>query len=525
MALPVFGTAAIIGGGTAKPIFGSERLLGTVPFRNLGRISYSLYLWHWPILILAAESQGRLSLPFRSNLWWLLLALLASIVTYWQVENPFRHSRWLRARPMTSIGMGAILVGATLLVSTVESAQGVPTSPWIFPSATLSTASLNTVEHLVAVAPAIKSTPAHLIPPAQGRPQSGYPQVAACEPIDYPLIEMKPCLFGDPNGEKSMVLYGDSHSAMWFLTIDDIALAEHWKLWYLAKSACPVEMLPVENPGGFGPGGGKFTQCAQWHKYAIARINRLRPNLVIATQEYRPAPGERTYNSAQWRVGLERFFSSITVPGVVFDVIGNIPQLPFDPDQCLNADSSDVQACTAPRIHSLTPYGRAEHEAVDSVGGHYLDVTPWFCSQICTDVIGDYQVYFDQHHLGGPYATYLSGVMAQALQLPASADKPFHVTTKLLVPKNGAVIKKTIAIDAVIGTNILYPNDVKVQILLTGQGRGNVVIAILRPSFYGWVARWNTASVPNGEYSFTVQVETSGGGGGTSAPVNVMVHN
>ena len=46
---------------------------------------------------------------------------------------------------------------------------------------------------------------------------------------------MKPCLFGDPHGSRSMVLYGDSHSGMWFQTIDDVATAAHWKLWYLGE--------------------------------------------------------------------------------------------------------------------------------------------------------------------------------------------------------------------------------------------------------------------------------------------------
>ena len=120
--LPVFGAAMVIAGGTANPGFGVERLIGTAPFRQLGRLSYSLYLWHWPILILAAESQGRSSLSFSSNLGWLLVALLASIVTYWLVENPIRHSRWLRRRSAASVGMGGILIAATLLVASVASA-------------------------------------------------------------------------------------------------------------------------------------------------------------------------------------------------------------------------------------------------------------------------------------------------------------------------------------------------------------------------------------------------------------------
>ena len=427
-AVPVCGAAVVIAAGTANPKFGVERLLGTLPLRQLGRLSYSLYLWHWPILILAAESQGRESLSLSSNLGWLLVALGASIVTYWVVENPIRHSRWLRQRSVASIGMGAALIGATLLVSTVESAVATPVVSALTTPPVAATASLATVEDLVRAAPAVKSVPIHLVPPLQ-RIDFGNPPEAACLAIDYAATTMKPCLFGDPHGERTMILYGDSHSEMWFQTVDDIAEAAHWKLWYLGKVACPVELLPMAgNPG-------EYSQCDQWHSFAIDQINRMRPNVVIVSQEYHDAPGYRAYSDDQWRVGLVKFFSSITVPGVQFDVIGNIPRLPNDPVQCLDVHPDDVPACSAPTAKSLNPYGKAEEQAVQSVGGHYVDVTPWFCSATCTAVIGNYQVYVDQAHVMGSYATFLGGVMAPALQLPASSDAAWHVFPEVIRPK------------------------------------------------------------------------------------------
>ena len=367
VAIPVVGAAMVIAGGAAAPKLGAERLLGLRPFRQLGRLSYSLYLWHWPILILAAESQGRTSLSLSSNLALLLVALVASIVTYMLVENPIRHSVWLRRRRVASVGMGVALIAATLFVATVESRGPAPTSLSTAPVS--STADFATVEQLVRQAPAIRSVPAHLQPPLQSG-NIGYPDTPACWPIAYAQTEMKPCLFGDPHGSRSMVLYGDSHSGMWFQTLDDIATAAHWRLWYLGKAACPAELLPMVNPGGFGSAGGEFQQCDHWHTFAIAQINRLRPDLVIVTQEFHPGPGGGTgYSSNQWRVGLVDFFSSITVPNVQFAVIGNIPQLLSDPSQCLDAHPHDVPACSTPRARAMNPYGRAEAEAVNSVGG------------------------------------------------------------------------------------------------------------------------------------------------------------
>ena len=60
VALPVVGTALVIAGGTPVPAAGRRmRSCASAPFQWFGRLSYSLYLWHWPILIIAAEAAGR----------------------------------------------------------------------------------------------------------------------------------------------------------------------------------------------------------------------------------------------------------------------------------------------------------------------------------------------------------------------------------------------------------------------------------------------------------------------------------
>jgi peptidoglycan/LPS O-acetylase OafA/YrhL len=112
VALPVISTALVVAGGTAARL-GAEWILRLPPFRWLGKLSYSLYLWHWPILIIAAQYAGH-PLSVKDNLGWVLLALAFSIVSYFVVENPLRHWKYLSRSGIRSLCLGALLIGASL---------------------------------------------------------------------------------------------------------------------------------------------------------------------------------------------------------------------------------------------------------------------------------------------------------------------------------------------------------------------------------------------------------------------------
>ena len=119
VAVPVIGAGLVIAGGTAVPRMGVEVLLRLSPFQWFGRLSYSLYLWHWPILIIAADEAGKTTLPFRQNILWLILAVVLSIATYELIENPVRHARAFRGRSWLPVGVGVVLVATSLVVATV----------------------------------------------------------------------------------------------------------------------------------------------------------------------------------------------------------------------------------------------------------------------------------------------------------------------------------------------------------------------------------------------------------------------
>ena len=123
VAIPTFGAGLVIAAGAAEPKWGVERLLRRQPFPFLAAISFSLYLWHWPILEIAAQSRGVTSLPAWDNVLLLLAAGVLATLTYYFFENPFRHSRYLARRRWASLLMGLCLIAATLAVTTYEESR------------------------------------------------------------------------------------------------------------------------------------------------------------------------------------------------------------------------------------------------------------------------------------------------------------------------------------------------------------------------------------------------------------------
>jgi peptidoglycan/LPS O-acetylase OafA/YrhL len=422
VAVPVIGAALIIVGGTACPRWGTECVLGIHPVQWLGKRSYSLYLWHWPILILAAERVGESQLGFRQNIPYLIIAVLLSMVSYQFVENPLRH---LRIPSRQTVMTGAIVVLATvLLLSLVLVMQTTaPTGTGIVPAS-----NETAVVEAVAAAPQIKTIPKYLLPSLAETQQdfAGFnvnPATSCALSVLNNAIESNICTLGDPKGKKLLVLYGDSHALMWLPAFNSIARDAHWRLVVLASFFCPAELVTVSNPTPNGLIGPPNTLCDDFHTWSVDHINAMRPDLVVVAQSSlydSPQTGKAKgglFSRAVWGDGLVHLLQAIHVPPTHKIYLGDIPELPTDPPTCLSAHPDDVQACSAPVGATTTGFAETERKAVARVGAQFIDPTPWFCSTVCTPIVSHYGVYRDQLHMTGTYALYLQRVLGAALGL------------------------------------------------------------------------------------------------------------
>ena len=121
--LPTVGTAFVIaaGLGTAQPRFGVGRALSTLPLRYVGDRSYAFYLWHWPVLVIAAQYTGH-DLSVGVNLAFLLGAFLLSVVSYGLFENPIRRARWKVSwsAALVPASIAAIAVVAAITLTSID---------------------------------------------------------------------------------------------------------------------------------------------------------------------------------------------------------------------------------------------------------------------------------------------------------------------------------------------------------------------------------------------------------------------
>ena len=428
VAVPVIGAGLIIAGGAAVPRYGAELVLGRFWAQWLGRRSYSLYLWHWPVLIIATEYASKTHLTFVQNIPLLVGSVVLSMLTYRFLGNPVRH---LRTPAGPTVLVGGIAIVATVIVLSLAIAVETVSPPiyHVTPAA-------NTAQVLqdVAAAPQITTLPKNLEPSLS---QAGNDWAAwngnlytpCANTADISAYSENLCALGDTSSRTNMVVYGDSHTIMWLPAYEALAKAEHLRLFVLVKYFCPATLVTVVNPPGAGGTGGPYASCISWHDWAIAVINSLKPSLVIVAQDslYKTpvtASGVSDFFAQKvWQAGVTALFNAMKIPDQDKVLLGNIPMLPQSGPACLAKNPSDVQACSAPVRSTLVYLNPADRAGAEAAHAKYIETTPWFCSATCTAVVKNYTVYLDQFHVTGTYAKYLTNALAEALGYPSLAPQ------------------------------------------------------------------------------------------------------
>jgi len=407
--LPVVGTAlAIIGTSHTRGL--PARLLATRFPRWIGRISYSLYLWHWPILVLVPIALGVESVWF--NLGLVLVATLIAWASTELYEAPIRHGRILSMRPSASI---VVAVAASVVVAVGALALGNAVAGTRWTPGDVDEVAVRSIELPAPVRSG--PVPDDLVPPLDGAYwdlPAGYAD--DCH-LDFPETDAPECVYGPEGAETTVFLFGDSHAQQWLPALEVLATDRDWRLRAITKSACPLVDGTVWN-GVLKRG---YRECDAWRERVLELIVEEGPAVVLvaADRSYQlmDERGERIEDGhdAAWSAALTAELERLGVDTPVV-VIADTPRVGYDPAECL-ATSAGIEDCDVARTRMVDDdYAQLERAAVAEAGAGIVSATDWICEQDdCPIVRGSLLVYRDSHHLTATYAARLAERLGVAL--------------------------------------------------------------------------------------------------------------
>jgi hypothetical protein len=231
--------------------------------------------------------------------------------------------------------------------------------------------------------------------------------------VTTPNTTFGECAYGDPNGTKHMVVYGDSHAPMWAATLERVAAISGWQVRVFAKGGCQAADLQYQDNVTHAPD----SDCDTFHSTAVDEIRKLHPQLVITAS----GAGNKLANgdvptTSQWQDALVSTFHKLAQPGTHVAILGALPEWQNNDALCLAAHTRDIQVCSTERANAVSPFFDAERAAASAAGALYVDTVPWVCAEKCEPVISDIVVYYNPWHFTTKYANYLTGAVADALK-------------------------------------------------------------------------------------------------------------
>jgi peptidoglycan/LPS O-acetylase OafA/YrhL len=449
--LPVVATALVLMAGQHAH-WGPQRILSLQPLQWIGARSYSIYLWHWPVLIIA-ESHAERALTVTERLIAIAASVIAASLSHHFLENPVRHSVSLQAKPRLALMVGAVLivlsvgVGFVLRTSSVAlSTDVIADAPVAIASTTTSTtapvvstdstvAPVETTTSLVTIPegppPSIVNpttpidaviagaltdeVPANLQPSLRGA-SGDKPEIYdnGCH-VNLISIEPKICEYGDTTSDFTVALYGDSHAAQWFPALNQIAIDHQWRLIILTKMGCTAIDLITAN-SLVGP---TYPGCRPWREKVLERFVAENVRVVLITNSNRltdPSTGQPFADSIV-KAGYATLIPQLQSMGINPVVITDTPYPGTDVPICLSKAIKNVGSCAVTRDKGIR--ANRQQTSIDVAvenNAQYLDVSHWVCTiDTCPVITGNILMYRDSHHLTTTYVQFLTPLIDAAI--------------------------------------------------------------------------------------------------------------
>ncbi len=404
---PVLGAVAVVAAGrTAGPL---DRLVRLRPVQWFGDTSYSLYLWHFPVITLFTGATLRGPGPLETLALFALAVVLAA-ASYYGIEQPVRRHQGPRRRH----GRTLALAGAAMLVTAVA------TQPLTAAAAHERDETAARVERVRegGVLGAAALTPdadrffvddAHVVVPD---PAEAYRDAGAFGCLgDQQATRVERCDMGDPDGDRLVALVGDSHAKMFGSAFDALGREHGWTVASWTHASCPFsfEMRGSEQR--------KRTRCQESNRYVLDSLLRLRPDAVVVAN-YNSRDYVDSGTGEQPGVhGFAQVFGELHDAGIpVVAMRGTpVPDERRNVPRCVAANPDEPKRCGLLRAHAVKP-DPVERAAELVPGTTLVDLTDHYCgTRTCPAVVGNALVYRDASHLTDTYVGTLVPYLEEEL--------------------------------------------------------------------------------------------------------------
>ncbi|MCI0158565.1 acyltransferase [Leifsonia shinshuensis] len=428
--LPVLGTAAVI---VAAERAASERDFGRVltvwPVRYIGRISYSLYLWHAPIIFFAAALiPGE---PFFRGLVCVFVSLIVAAASYRFIEDPARHARvwnhvqdWLsRRRTWTRVGGIAVTAGLVAVLSAGQ-LNGMSLLPRVQPASVASTTWSSSGALAAALSKAAAATSwqpfEHMLsaPLAHVNHRGCQREPVGLAPDSNALNLI--CLPPESDTKRTAIVVGDSIAMAWVPAIQG-ALGSGWQVGALGLAGCPAASALTKEIRGLKT---FVDDCAKARRADLAKAAAAKPDLIVlssavASMRFLVSGNTGDAAGAEWRQATVRSIESVRSAGVPVLVLGNPPEGRRPVDCAIRIFGPERCTATIPADNGIkrsAEQGAVRDAVVDGMTVAYVDPVPWFCTTdgLCPVGAGNLIIRIDTSHMTAEYSASLANVLRSA---------------------------------------------------------------------------------------------------------------
>ncbi|MFW6640083.1 acyltransferase family protein [Nocardiopsis algeriensis] len=384
----------LLAGYTGSPV-AADRILTWKPLIRLGGLSYSLFLWHWPILIVYLEVTDRVRASLSGGFYVLALSFVLAYLTKRFAEGGADRLADVRPSRRMSLAAGALFLVPLLAVAGLWSVridhesrtrEQLSSDVELYPGARV----------LIDEEIAARTPEMPVAPDTINAKEASLERIYECH-ARIAETELVSCEFGPDDAERTIALVGSSHAIHWLEGLRAVAENQGWRLVTLTKDTCQFSSaVEMRN-------GEVYEECEEWKGAQMEQLRELDPDAVFTTStRSRPAPAEEYVPEGyvdRWR--------EMEALGIQVIAVRDTPRMDFLAPECVEKEGPE--ACVTD-----VSFGLAENSPVEEIGDlpgnvSLVDLTGTLCPEgTCAAVVGNQLVYYDNSHFTLAFSRSLS---------------------------------------------------------------------------------------------------------------------